>query len=119
MKRKAALLAALILPACGDAALERQVAVCRQVIPALMHTDAPRDLVRQEPRPDGVRLHYRDEASGARRWLDCRFGPVGEDGSAIVLSGVTLDRGGRQSDITVMLLREFWLARREGGTTIR
>lgn len=112
--RKAALLTALALSACGDAGDDRRAALCAAVIPALTESKAAAVIVRRDTRPNAVRLFYDDGTSGSQRWLECRFNPP-EMGDP-VLSGVTLDRGGRQSEITVMLLRAFWLERDGRGT---
>jgi branched-chain amino acid transport system permease protein len=120
-----ATLLALLLPlaACGGVDVE-QARLCERLIPALEQLGAAFVVTARETdatAAHAVLIRYRlqatDTAAEAPRWLSCRFAGGGFAEGRLRLSGVTTERAGALSEISVFLLRRYWLGLYESPQT--
>ena len=117
-RKRCAVVAVLLFAAlagCAGGTLGRHAELCADVVAAL---EPGTDLVQPERRSavdGGVRIEWRDHL-GQERWYACRFAGDGWDFGRFALEGVTSDREGELSEVTLFLLREYWLGR--GGRAV-
>jgi branched-chain amino acid transport system permease protein len=114
----AALALAWSLAGCAQADVE-QLKICERLIPAIEAEGAQVEVVRGTTDPgaaNAVRVEYRlIEANGTSEdgWISCRFGGSGFARDRLRLTGVVTAREGALSEITVFMLRRYWLDRYE------
>jgi branched-chain amino acid transport system permease protein len=114
----AALALARSLAGCAQADVE-QLKICERLIPAIEAEGAQVEVVRGTTDPgaaNAVRVEYRlIEANGTSEdgWISCRFGGSGFARDRLRLTGVVTAREGALSEITVFMLRRYWLDRYE------
>jgi branched-chain amino acid transport system permease protein len=110
----AALALAWSLAGCAEADVE-QLKVCERLIPAVEAEGAGIEIVRGTTDPaaaNAVRVEYRlIEANGTAKdsWISCRFGGSGFARDRLRVTAVVTAREGALSEITVFMLRRYWL----------
>jgi branched-chain amino acid transport system permease protein len=112
----------LAVAACGGLDVE-QARLCERLIPALEDPGASFVTTARETDPaasHAVLIHYQLHAThtapAAERWISCRFAGGGFAEDRLRLTGVVTSQDGPLSDITVFLLRRYWLGLYEGQT---